>query len=188
MTGMPRPDQKGQSAVEFVLLSPLLFFIFFGIIQFAYSAYVAFAVQRAAYAIAREAAACPNPKTFNPYFQLVYCLAPLGQLNNATLATALATKCDISVEDDSVQVRLFYPMPIWVPMVGKLFGEKLQLNPSNLGPVDSDLKSAFQLIGKPLPELSLQSLTLPYVHFIAFSATTPEEAPLGYQADSNDQT
>lgn len=183
---MPHLNQKGQSAVEFALLSPLLFVIFFGIIQLAYSVYVAFAVQRAAYAIAREAAASTDPISFNPYFQLVYCLAPLGQLNSSTLATALATKCDISVEDETVKVRLLYPMPIWVPMIDKLFGEKLQLNPSNLGAADSSLKSAFQIIGKTPPELSLQGLTLPYVRFMAFSATTPEETSLGYQVDTND--
>jgi hypothetical protein len=172
---MPHPNQKGQSAVEFVLIAPLLFFMFFGIIQIAYTAYVSFAVQRAAYSISREAAASDDPVTYNPYYQLAYCLAPLGQLNHVTLATILATKCEITADDDQVHVQIIYPMPIWVPLVGKIFGEKLNLNPIGMVPLGPTLQQVFQIIGKPIPDIAFNNLNLPFVHLMVFSADAVNE-------------
>jgi hypothetical protein len=152
------------------LTAPVLFLFFFGIIQLAYTAYVSFAVQRAAYSIAREASSSGSPENYDPYFQLFYCLYPIGQLHHATLGTLLATTCSITSDDDGVHVRIVYPMPIWVPMVGKIFGEKLQLSASDLGPLTNDLQQVSQILGKPLPDLSFTGAALPYVHLMTFTA------------------
>ena len=168
-------SNKGQAAVEFSLLAPLLFLIFFCVIQLAYCAYASFALQRATLAIARDAASSDSPSSYNPYFQLVYCLAPLGKLNRQALATVLATKCDINTDGNVVHVQLIYPMPIWIPGVGKIFGQKLSLNSVQTSPMTSSLQMAFQILGKPLPNLSFTGLNLPYVHLSSFSTSTVDE-------------
>jgi len=60
-----------------MLVAPVLFFIFFGIIQLFYTAYVSFAIQRATHSIAQQAAASPNPSSFDPKFQMIEALLPL---------------------------------------------------------------------------------------------------------------
>ncbi len=166
---------KGQSLVEFVLIVPLFFMILFGIIQIAYMAYVSFAVQRATFAIAREAASSTNPAAYNPYFDLAYSLTPLGQLNQSTWATVLATNCEIKTDGKTVHVQVRYPMPIWVPVIGKIFGQKLDLNNSGITSSISDLTEVFQLLGKPVPDFSINNLSLPYVRLVTFSANALDE-------------
>lgn len=172
-------SSKGQATLEFVLLAPLLFLFFLSIGQLAFTGYVSFAVQRAAFAISRAAAASDDPSTYNPYTQLGYCLSPLGQLNRITLATILATKCDIRTDGEKVHVQVIYPMPIWIPGVAKVFGQKLNLNPVDSIPMASSLESVFRILGKPIPDFSLNGLNLPYVHLISFSADTIDENSIG---------
>lgn len=171
--------QRGQSAVEFLLTVPLLFFIFLGIIQLAFSGYVCFSVQRAANAIAREAASSDDPTQYDPTLQLGYCLAPLGQLNHQTLATVLATKWNIQTDGQKVHVDLSYPMPIWVPGVGSLMGQKLSLSPADAASMSSALQIVFQALGKPLPDFTWIGSNLPYVHLVSFSCDTVDENSVG---------
>jgi hypothetical protein len=179
-----RPSQKGQSLSEFVLIAPLLFIFFFALIQVAYTAFAAFALQRAAFAIVRDAAASDDPKTYNPYFQLAYCLAPLGQINSTTLATVLATHCDITVDDeDYVHARLSYPMPIWVPLVGKIFGHSFQVSSALRSPMEETLEYVFEALGKPKPDLSFKQLTFPNVQTLSFNAAALNEGSIGNQKE-----
>jgi len=183
---VPVKSQAGQSLAEFALLAPLVFIFFFGLIQIAYTAYAAFAVQRAAFAIAREAAASPDPKSYNPYFLLAYCLAPLGQINTTTLATVLSTHCDINLDEeteDYVHVRVSYPMPIWVPLAGKIFGQPFQVSSALRSPMEDTLEKVFEALGKPKPNLSFKQLTFPNVQTLIFSAEALKESSIGYQKE-----
>jgi hypothetical protein len=177
---------QGQSLAEFTLIAPLLFLFFFALIQLTYGAFASFAVQRAANAIAREAAASEDPKAYNPYFQLAYCLAPLGQINSTTLATVLATHCDISIDEetgDYVQVRVYYPMPLWVPMAGRLLGQPFQVASALRSPMENALEIAFEALGKPKPDLSFKQFSFPHVLNLSFTAQALNENTVGYQEE-----
>lgn len=177
--------QRGQSLAEFALIAPLLFLFFFALIQIAYTTLAAFTVQRAAFAIAHEAAASDDPKSYNPYFQLAYCLAPLGQINSTTMATVLATHCDISVDDaDYVHVQVSYPMPIWVPLAGKIFGQPFQVSSALRSPMESTLEYVFEALGKPKPDFSFKQFSFPNVQILSFSAEALDENSIGYQKDT----
>jgi Flp pilus assembly protein TadG len=177
--------QRGQSLAEFALIAPLLFIFFFALIQITYTAYAAFAVQRAAFAIAHEAAASDDPKSYDPYFQLAYCLAPLGQINSTTMATVLATHCEINVDDpDYVHVQISYPMPIWIPLVGKIFGQPFQVTSALRSPMENTLERVFEALGKPKPDLSFKQLSFPNVLIYSFSAEALNEGSIGYQKET----
>ncbi len=182
----PGSKSQGQSLAEFALIAPLLFLFFFALIQLTYGVFASFAVQRAANAIAREAAASEDPKTYNPYFQLAYCLAPLGQINSTTLATVLATHCDITQDEetgDYIQVRVSYPMPLWVPLAGKLLGQPLQVASALRSPMETSLESAFEALGKPKPDFSFKQFSFPYVLNLFFTAQALSETTVGYQEE-----
>jgi hypothetical protein len=170
-----RPKQTGQSATEFLLIAPLLFFIFFAIIQLAYIAYASLAVQRATLSIAKDAARSNGILPYDPEFQLLYSLAPLGSLNNQTLATVMATQCIIDRNQESVHVEVKYPMPIWVPMLGNLIGQPLPPSHSTNLPAFEMLKTIFKLLGKTSPNLLLSNSTPPFVHWVTFSADAIDE-------------
>jgi hypothetical protein len=170
--------QRGQSAVEFVLIAPLLFIIFFGIIQLAYMAFVSFAVQRAAIAVAREASLTGNPSRMNCYPKLIFSLAPLCKLNRTTFACIAASRCQIIESKDKkwVTARLHYPMPIWVPLVGRIFGEEIipsrQIIPEG---VANDLEKITSLFGFSMPRLSFDGAHLPYFRWMIFEASVFNE-------------
>lgn len=167
--------EKGQSTVEFVLIAPLLFFIFFGIIQIAYLGYASLAVQRATLSIAKSAARSQLPELYDPHFQLFYSLIPLETLNKSILATVLSTECSIQSNGTKVHVEVRYPMPIWVPLVGRFIGEPLSTS-SFTNTTGLDLvQKIFQIIGKSPPDLSLLRFKPPYVRWITFSADTFDE-------------
>ena len=172
-------ESKGQSSVEFLLVAPFLFLIFFGIIQLAFSAYVVFAVQRTTNSIARAAAASEDPSQYDPTIQLGYGLAPLGLLSHQTLATVLATKCAIQTNGDTVHVQVSYPMPIWVPMAGRLLGQKLSLVPADATAMCSALQVIFQALRKPVPDFTSVSSNPPYVQLISFSCDAVDENSIG---------
>jgi hypothetical protein len=180
----PIKIQGGQSLAEFALIAPVLFIFFFALIQITYTAYAALAVQRAAFAIAHEAAASDDPKTYDPYFQLAYCLAPLGQINSTTLATVLATHCDITIDDANyVHAQISYPMPIWIPLAGNIFGQPFQVSAALRSPMESTLEYVFEALGKPKPDLSFKQLSFPNVQIITFSAEALNESSIGYQKE-----
>lgn len=181
---MPSPLRpRGQAAAEFLLVAPLLFLIFFGIVQLAYFAYGSLAVQRAAYAAARGAACSADPSAYDPRLQLAYCLAPLAQLNRRALLSVLATRCEVQADGFRVRARLDYPMPIWIPGLGRIFGQKLSLIPADAAPLWSSLRSLFQWTGKPLPDFPGDPADLPYVRVISFSADAVDENSIGREAE-----
>lgn len=167
--------QKGQSAVEFALIAPFLFFIFFAIIQLAYTGYVSFAVQRAALSIARDAARSDDPDLHEPHFQLFYSLGPLLTLNKTTLATALAADCSINTIGDKVHVRVKYPMPIWVPFVGKVFGVPFTSSFFKENANGALIGGILKLFGQDPASLSIPGLHFPDVFWITFTAETMDE-------------
>jgi hypothetical protein len=171
-------DEGGQSAVEFILIAPFLFLILFAVIQLAYMSYVSLAVQRAALAVARTAtlSGTDNSKTFKT--QLAISLFPLSNLNSKTLLTILASKISVTVSRDKKNViaQVRYPMPIWVPMVSRIFGEPLV--PSfdyNNSPEGQAIQKIFQLFNQPAPNLSFQGVSLP-VCWVKYEETTFNEA------------
>lgn len=170
-----RLDTRGQSAVEFALIAPFLFFIFFAVIQLAYTAYVSFAVQRAALSIARDAARSDIPELYEPHFQLFYSLGPLFTLNKTTLATALAADCSINTVGDKVVARVKYPMPIWVPFVGKLFGVPFNTSFFKENSKGLITGSILQLFGQDPAALSIPGLRFPDVFWMTFTAQAMDE-------------
>ncbi len=167
--------QKGQSAVEFALIAPFLFFIFFAIIQLAYMAYVSFAVQRASLSIARGAARSEDPTLYEPHFQLFYSLSPLARLNKTTLATALATDCSIDTNGEKVFVRVKYPMPIWVPWVGKVIGVPFSSSFFKENSKGVVIGSILKLLGLDPSTLTIPGIHFPDVFWITFTAEALDE-------------
>jgi Flp pilus assembly protein TadG len=173
-----KKNQKGQSAVEFVLIVPLLFFIFFAIIQMAYMSYVSLAVQRAALAIARTASIGGKNNSAAFKIQLVISLLPIANLNPQILFTILSSSYKITTSSDQTHImaQVSYPMPIWVPLVGNVFGDQLQSSVNyNDTPDGQAVKTELQLLNLNPPDLSFQGVRLP-VHWITYEATTFNEA------------
>ncbi len=161
--------------VEFTLIAPLVFFVFLGIIQLTYMAFVFFAVQNAAFSIAHKAAASASPKEYNPALDLIYDLAPLEKINSSLVLTALASQCQIQNQSDQVQLTLRYPMIIWIPLFKELFGEKLSL-PTTSENLDSNLvQNIFALAGVSIPLLRAAGAQAPYVHWFVVTASALDE-------------
>jgi Flp pilus assembly protein TadG len=166
--------QQGQSTVEFVLIASILFFIFFGILQFFYTAFVSFAIQRATYSIAQQAAASANPSSFNPQFQIIEALLPIEQLNPSTLAYTFSTQCIINTDGTNVHVKVSYPMPLWVPLIKNLLGQNLNNQLSVSNSIPSSLTNVLQAVGLSIPNFNInQNLTK--VLWITFEAQTLDE-------------
>lgn len=152
--------------VEFVLIAPFLFFIFFGIIQLAYMAYVSLAVQRAALAVARSTSLSNPYNVLSFKTQMVVSLLPIASLNRQTLFTILDSECDVKLSDDqkTVTARVRYPMPVWVPLVGKAFGETLApAHDYNDTPEGKAVKAIFQMLNKTPPDLSFGGAQVPVI-------------------------
>lgn len=168
---------KGQSAVEFVLIAPLLFFIFFAIIQLAYMAYVSLAVQRSALAVARDATLTGQEYSISFKSQLAISLLPLTNLNPRILSTILASDYALNYSPDrkTVAVQVKYPMPIWVPLIRNVIGENLESTQDyNQTTEGQAIKKAFELLGKPAPDLNFQKERLP-VFWVTCQETTFNE-------------
>jgi hypothetical protein len=171
---------SGQSTVEFLLIAPVLFFIFFCIIQFFYIAFISFAVQRATYSIAQQAAASPNPSSFSPQFQIIEALIPIEQLNPSTLAYTLEAQCTVNTDGTNVHVSLSYPMPLWIPLINNLIGQTLNNQSAMSNFIPLALVNVLQAAGLSLPNLNTnQNLTK--VLWITFEAQTLDENSIGAQ-------
>ena len=168
----------GQSAVEFILIVPVLFLIFFGIIQLFYLAFASFAVQRAAYSIAQQAAASVSPSSFDPRLQIVEALLPLEQINSSTLINTLSTQCTINSDGKNVHVNITYPMPLWVPLVRNIVGQNLnnQLTPATVIP--QSLTNALQTAGLSIPNLNPNQTPTKVIWF-NFEAQASDENSIG---------
>ena len=172
--------QTGQSTVEFLLIAPVLFFIFFGIIQFFYTAFVSFAIQRATYSIAQQAAASSSPSSFSPQFQIIEALLPIEQLNPSALAYSFATQCTIDTDGTNVHVKVSYPMPLWVPLINNLIGQNLNNLSATSNFIPPSLTNVLQAVGLSLPNFNInQNLTK--VFWITFEAQALDENSIGAQ-------
>lgn len=178
-----RTDGKGQSAVEFVLVAPLLFLVLFSILQLAYLGLSALAVQRAANAVAREASivGSASPGSFagsRPILQCAIALTPLSFLDRKAALTALAgTRVEITRHPGTVTAQVRYPMPLSVPVVQRLFGEPFVPGSDGPGlPSLKDLQKWLPLPGLPAPPVPSRSLELPYVRWLTASATVHDES------------
>jgi Flp pilus assembly protein TadG len=175
-------EAKGQSLVEFSLIAPILFLIFFGILQFFYISYVSLAVQRATYSIAQEAAASPNPSSFLPQFQIIEALLPIEQLNPSTLTYSLATKSSINTDGTTVHVTVSYPMPIWVPLVRNLIGQNFYNSSTSSSLIPSSLTNVLQVLGLSLPTLTA-SQNPTKVLWVIFEAKALDENSIGVKTN-----
>lgn len=164
--------------MEFVLIAPLLFFVFFAIIQLVYMSYVSFAVQRAALAVARDASLGGMDQTAAFRTKAVLSLMPIANLSRKTLLTVLASQCSVAVSADQKQItaKVRYPMPIWVPLASNVFGQTLvppvDYNQDRAGQAVRDL---FLILGKKPPDLSFEGVHLPVV-WITYQESTFNEA------------
>jgi hypothetical protein len=178
--------ESGQSLVEFVLTAPLLFFLFFALIQGTALLWTCFSVQRAAMAAARHAARVEaKPKPWDsPKLQALVALAPLLALNKACLASGFLTKVETAQVEDHLVATVRFPMPIWVPLVGPWLGQHLGLPEEAPDPETKRMvQTAFQLAGKKVPNLDAVFNHLPYYRWIEFQAEAAMEPP----AMSNDR-
>jgi hypothetical protein len=176
-------SQSGQSSIEFALIVPLLFLIFFAVIQMAYMGYVALAVQRAALAAAQERSLTGPWGGTDINFKLAYALSPLASFNQATLACVSQSQysCSISPDQKKVTIQVRYPMPIWVPLADRIFGQPLASSvDSNSTEMGLAIKEAFKLSGKPEPDLSFQADRFPHVFWITFESGTYNEGFTNY--------
>jgi hypothetical protein len=110
--------------LEFLLAAPLLLLFFFGILQLTYMASVAFALQRSAFDLARQAAITGTREGPELRSRLWSHLAPLGTLapEAAVAIAASEFECRDSADGSWVTARVRYPMPLWVPGLGSVFG------------------------------------------------------------------
>jgi hypothetical protein len=141
-------------------------------------AYVSLAVQRAALAIAQDASLTGDRALRNFRSKLNYSLAPLVSLSPKTLAsiTACQCTCQESFDKKNINVQIRYPMPIWVPLMGRIFGESLGPTfDSHLYRSGPDLQIASKFFGIPIPDFSSQGLRLPFYCWITFNTSTYNE-------------
>jgi hypothetical protein len=171
--------QKGQAAVEFVFAAPPIFFIFFALIQFSYMAFASLAVQKAAMAVARSASLSIDRESDQSFYktQLALSLEPLSRLSNRALLTVLASRITVTVSPDRqwVTAHVHYPMPIWVPMVGPVFGKSLESSASDdSSPGAQAVRTAFQRLGLSSPNLGSHGRHL-WVCWIDYAGTVFNE-------------
>ena len=174
-------SERGQSLVEFVLTAPLLFLIFFALIQGAALCWTCLGVQRAAMAAVRHASRVEAKAQVwdSPRLQALVALGPLVAMNKACLVSGLLTKVETTESDDHRLIATVrYPMPIWVPLAGPWLGERLGL-PSGVFNSETKrvLQTAFQLMGKSPPDFDMSFIHLPYYRWITFQAEAPLEPP-----------
>jgi hypothetical protein len=149
-----------------------------GIVQLSYMAYVSLAVQRAALAIAQDASLTGDRAVRNFRSKLNYSLAPLISLSPKTLASISACQCACreSFDKKNITVQIRYPMPIWVPLMGRIFGESLAPHfDSHFSKGGSDLQMASKFFGIPTPDFSLHGLRIPFYCWITFNASAHNE-------------
>ncbi len=161
-----------------MLIAPILFLLFFGIIQLFYCAFVSFSVQKATHAIAQQAAASAAPTLFEPHFQIITALSPLEKLNSSTLLYALSSKCDIQEKNNRVFTTVSYPMPIWVPLIGKVIGQPFDNSKSSILSITTDLTNLLSTLGLALPGLPVPSNSINVI-WITFQADCLDENTVG---------
>jgi hypothetical protein len=169
---------KGQSAVEFLLAAPLLFLFFFMIIQSAYLGLTALALQRAAMAGAREIGLTGIQNDQNIRLKIAVSLAPLAYLSQAAFIGILNCRYESNAAFHPREIRfsLHYPMPIWVPIAGKLLGGPLPAAPPGFGNgMTPSLREVFKTAGITRLNLRDTHRGLPCVRWLTFEATFHNE-------------
>lgn len=177
---------KGQSAVEFLLVGPVLFLIFFSILQLAYLGLSAMAVQRAANAIAREASFSAGDEDqaqdrLRGLLQRTLALTPLSALDRErSWVCAACAQVGITRDRTSVTVTVRYPMPIWVPGVQHIFGQSLIPPGTSRIPEDGGIVSKIlSLFSVPVAPVSAGTPRRLSVRWLTFSATVFDESQGG---------
>jgi hypothetical protein len=178
---MQNKTNRGQSAVEFLLIAPVLFMFFFGILQLFYFAFASFAVQKATNAIARQAASSDDFNAFDPHFQIISALLPLEKINSTTVISAFSTKCNIQEQENMIKATVSYPMPIWVPFANKLFGSAMNTSPTATTTPSNDILDLLNAIGLTLPIPNLGQNTQNVI-WLNFEATCVDEYSLNPSA------
>lgn len=174
------PNERGQSLVEFVLTAPLLFLLFFAIIQGTALCWTCLTVQRAAMAAARHASRVETTAQAwdSPRFQALVALAPLVALNKAYLVSGLMTKVETTESEGRLIATVRFPMPIWVPLAGPWLGERIALPTSSIDPETKGMiQTVFKLAGKNPPDFDSNLDHLPYYRWIVFQAESRLEPP-----------
>jgi hypothetical protein len=115
----------------------------------------------------------------SPRLQALIALAPLVSLNKACLVSGILTKVETTESDDHRLIATVrFPMPIWVPLAGPWFGERIVLPGGAINPETKRvIQMAFKLIGKSPPDLEASLNHLPYYRWITFQAEAPIEPP-----------
>ena len=176
----PRFPERGQSAVEFVLIAPWLFLFFFCVIQTAYMAFVALAVQRSALAIARAVSLGSPENSKSLKAELAVSLLPISNLSRKTLLTVLETRISSRRSPDHrITVQVEYPMPVWVPFIRNIFGQPLIPSKDYQGtPEALAIDSVFRLMNISPPDFSFTGLSFP-VRWITFQESVHDEGSRG---------
>lgn len=178
-----RQSTAGQSAVEFVLIAPLLFLIFFLILQVTTLGLSCLAVQRAAMAVAREAS-LSGDAVMDPHAgirataQKLIALGPLTRLNGkaAWLCAAFST-CEVTHDRTTVTATVRYPMPLVMPLAGKVLG--VSLDPGPAPPLSGNpdtLGFLLHCAGMTLPDWNALPRRRIPVRWIVFTARCFNEA------------
>lgn len=176
----PAHPDSGQSLVEFVLTAPLLFLLFFAILQGTALCWTCLSVQRAAMAAARHASRVEGTSKAwdSPRLQALVALAPLVALNKAYLVSGLLTKVETVESDGHLIATVRFPMPIWMPLAGPWLGERILLSDNGIDPETRKvLQIVFQLTGKKPPDFDSVLDRLPYYRWISFQAEARLEPP-----------
>lgn len=145
-------------------------------IQLALLGLSSLAVQRAVLATARDAARGDTTQDGFPA-QKWLSLSPLTALNGKSVWICIAaSRCEISYERTRVTATLHFPMPLQIPLAGRLFGENLFPIPSNSsGQIPIVILTILRSIGAPIDTLSSRSRKIPYVRWLVRSATVFNE-------------
>jgi len=149
---------------------------FFSILQLSYLGYASMALQKAAFSVVREAARTGDAS--GPAFRarLFVALSPLASLNRACWVSVMASKYErrVSPNGSKVTIELHYPMPIWVPLAGKIFGEDLKFHPLP-GQEMLETLRILQQLGVPFPPLPDPGFRAPRVRWLTYTATMHNE-------------
>jgi len=158
---------------------PLLFLLFFCVLQVLYTAFAALAVQRTSYALARESSLTGKVSGTVFMVRLYAAMGPLAFLSRTSLVSVAATtfECRPSTDGAEMRVLVRYPMPIWVPLAGKVFGEKMG---PEVGP-SKDLFGVWERLeraGLRFPDPWREEGRLPYFRWMNFEAVVHNEGKI----------
>jgi hypothetical protein len=166
-----------------VLIAPILFLLFFAILQLFLLGVTCLALQRSAIAIARETSIADgivsrSGMSLRHHIQKTSALLPLVQLDRGRGWHCMAaSRVDIIHSDRTVTATIHYPMPIRLPGLGRWFGTQLTSTfPLSSEPLPSILEKTLRSLGIPLQGRSLPVPSHFHVRWMSFTATAFSES------------